>query len=82
MIIFITIICDSRFWQALFSYRDHEGIGNSHVERTGEKQTENDRIKKRTGKNKKKRMKKKKKMAKKENGLKQNRVGEKQKEND
>ena len=52
MIIFITIICDSRFWQALFSYRDHEGIGNSHVERTGEKQTENDIIKKRTGKNK------------------------------
>ena len=52
MIIFITIICDSRFWQALFSYRDHEDIGNSHVERTGEKQTENDIIKKRTDKNK------------------------------
>ena len=52
MIIFITIICDSRFWQALFSYRDHQDIGNSHVERTGEKQTENDIIKKRTGKNK------------------------------
>ena len=52
MIIFITIICDSRFWQALFSYRDHEDIGNSHVERTGEKQTENDMIKKRTDKNK------------------------------
>ena len=52
MIIFITIICDSRFWQALFSYRDHQDIGNSHVERTGGKQTENDIIKKRTGKNK------------------------------
>ena len=52
MIVFITIICDSRFWQALFSYRDHEDIGNSHVERTGEKQTENDIIKKRTDKNK------------------------------
>ena len=52
MIIFITIICDSRFWQALFSYRDHQDIGNSHVERTGEKQTENDIIKKKTGKNK------------------------------
>ena len=52
IIIFITIICDSRFWQALFSYRDHQDIGNSHVERTGEKQTENDIIKKRTGKNK------------------------------
>ena len=52
MKIFITIICDSRFWQALFSYRDHEDIGNSHVERTGEKQTENDIIKKRTDKNK------------------------------
>ena len=52
MTIFITIICDSRFWQALFSYRDHEDIGNSHVERTGEKQTENDIIKKRTDKNK------------------------------
>ena len=52
MIIFITIICDSRFWQALFSYRDHEDIGNSHVERTGEKQTKNDIIKKRPDKNK------------------------------
>ena len=52
MILFITIICDSRFWQALFSYRDHQDIGNSHVERTGGKQTENDIIKKRTGKNK------------------------------
>ena len=52
MILFITIICDSRFWQALFSYRDHQDIGNSHVERTGGKQTENDKIKKRTGKNK------------------------------
>ena len=52
MIIFITIICDSRFWQALFSYRDHEDIGNSHVEGTSEKQTENDKIKKRTDKNK------------------------------
>ena len=51
MILFITIICDSRFWQALFSYRDHQDIGNSHVERTGGKQTENDIIKKRTGKN-------------------------------
>ena len=52
MILFITIICDSRFWQALFSYRDHQDIGNSHGERTGGKQTENDKIKKRTGKNK------------------------------
>ena len=52
MILFITIICDSRFWQALFSYRDHEDIGNSHVERTGEKQTEYDKIKMRTDKNK------------------------------
>ena len=52
MIVFITIICDSRFWQALFSYRDHEDIGNSHVERTGEKQTKNDIIKKRPDKNK------------------------------
>ena len=52
MILLITIICDSRFWQALFSYRDHQDIGNSHVERTGGKQTENDIIKKRTVKNK------------------------------
>ena len=52
MIVFIMIICDSTFWQALFSYRDHEDIGNSHVERTGEKQTKNDIIKKRPDKNK------------------------------
>ena len=53
MIVFIMIICDSRFWQALFSYRDHEDIGNSHIERAGE----NDIIKKRTGKTKIGRMK-------------------------
>ena len=65
MILFITIICDSRFWQALFSYRDHQDIGNSHVERTGGKQTENGIKKRERVKTKIGRMKKKKKMAKK-----------------
>ena len=82
MIIFITIICDSRFWQALFSYRDHADIGNSHVERTGGKQTRNDMIKRDWIKAKIGRRKNEKKMAKKKNGLKQNRVGEKQNETD